>query len=405
MKKIIATAAAAALALALAGCGSPAASSSASSASASSASASASASSASASSQSVSKASFTDAKTADDAAKGAGIEKFGVMDKVTLDGKDFKDPKFGYAQGVAQATYENGAIALIVRKAEGSHTAPLTDRDKTEFAQTWSKSYEGLDVTCYGAAKGAATVISWADGTQEYGVTYQGLGGEDVTLDSDEVASVVKAIKEANATQKKETTEEKSSQSAAAATQNVVPNVIGMDASAAGAAIRAAGLSPDGATEGTVVDQNPAPGTQLDPGDTVSISTEGSTASNAVAVPDVVGMDPIDAANAIENAGLSPDGMASTQGTVTSQAPAAGTMLDPGDTVSFKVDVADNSANDESVTVPSLIGMDAASAGATLENLGLSPDGSSEGTVVEQNPAAGTEVSPGDTVSIKTDAN
>lgn len=83
----------------------------------------------------------------------------------------------------------------------------LTDRDKTEFSNTWTKPYEGLDVTMYGPAKGAATVVTWADGTASYGVTYQGLGGEEVTMDSDEVAAIVKGIKEANT--KKEKTEKK----------------------------------------------------------------------------------------------------------------------------------------------------------------------------------------------------
>ena len=222
MRKIAAFAAAAILAFALAGCGSSSASSSAASSSEASASSSAasssaaSASSSSAASQAVTTVKMTEVKTADEAAKGAGIEKFGVFETITLDGKDFKDPKFAYGDGAAQATYDNGTVALVLRKADGKHTAPLSDRDKTSFAQTWSKNYDGLDVTCYGAAKGAATVINWADGTQEFGVTYQGQGSEDVSLDSDEVAEIVKAVKQANAKQevkKEETKKEESDQS------------------------------------------------------------------------------------------------------------------------------------------------------------------------------------------------
>ena len=112
-----------------------------------------------------------------------------------------KRPAFSYAEGVANANYETGAIGVIVRKADGNHTAPLTDRDATEFAEAWTKSYEGLDVTLHGPAKGAATVVTWKDGTAEYGVTYQGLGGEEVTMDSDDVAAIVKGIKEANTEQ------------------------------------------------------------------------------------------------------------------------------------------------------------------------------------------------------------
>ena len=214
MRKIAILAAAAALAFTLAGCGTQSASSSAESSEAMSASDVSASSSVESSpaAQAVSTVKFTTVKTADEAAKGAGINKFGVFDKIVVDDAEYKDPAFGYAEGVAEATYENGAIALIVRKADGKHTAPLTDRDKTEFAQKWTKSYESLDVTCYGAAKGAATVVTWADGTQEFGVTYQGLGGEEVSLDSDDVAAVVKALKEANAKEQPKQEEPKQEQ-------------------------------------------------------------------------------------------------------------------------------------------------------------------------------------------------
>lgn len=90
--------AAAVLAFALAGCGSQASSSASASSSSSSASE-AVASSSSAVSQTASTVKFTDVKSADEAAKGANISKFGVFDKITLDGAEFKNPKFGYADG------------------------------------------------------------------------------------------------------------------------------------------------------------------------------------------------------------------------------------------------------------------------------------------------------------------
>lgn len=196
MKKITVVALMMALAFVLVGCGS---SSAPSSSAASASDVSEPSSSASAPSQNVEAVKWNDAATADEAAKGAGFDKFGIMDKITIDDTDYTAPTFSYAGGVAQAAYEKGAIGLYVRKAAGKHDVPLTDRDTTEFAQKWAKSYEGLDVTLYGPAKGAATVITWSDGTQDFGVTYQGLGGEEVTLDSDEVDAIVKGFKDANA--------------------------------------------------------------------------------------------------------------------------------------------------------------------------------------------------------------
>lgn len=232
MKQIVTIAAAVALCIALVGCGSSGSSSSAesseSSATAATSATASATSSASASSQSTPAVNWKDVTSPEEAAIGAGITKFGVMDSVKIGGNEFKDPKFSYTDGVAQATYETGAVALIVRKADGAHTVPLTDRTASEFANTWTKSYEGLDVTLYGEGKDAATVFEWADDTQEYGVTYQGLGGEEVTMTSNEVASIVKNIKAANVVGKKQESAESASKSASAAsTQSQNANASG----------------------------------------------------------------------------------------------------------------------------------------------------------------------------------
>ncbi len=121
------------------------------------------------------------------------------MTTIALNGTEYKSPAFAYAGGVAQATYEHGATELVVRKAGAAHEAPLTDRNQTEFAQKWTKTYEGIEVTLYGATQNGATVATWKEGTQDYGVTFQGLGGEEVTMTSDEVDAIVKGMKEANA--------------------------------------------------------------------------------------------------------------------------------------------------------------------------------------------------------------
>ena len=158
---------------------------------------------------------WNEVKTAEEAAKGAGFKVFGVPEALTINDNEFKDPKFSYADGVAQAVYEGGAISFTIRKGEGKYTAPLTDRDKTEFANKWTQNYEGLDVTMYGASNGAATVITWNDGIADYGMTYQGLGGEEVAIDSDETGELVKAIKDANAEEGEQSSSSSSSSSSA----------------------------------------------------------------------------------------------------------------------------------------------------------------------------------------------
>lgn len=147
---------------------------------------------------------WTSTNTAEEAAKGAGFTEFGVMDKITVNGVDYNNPTFSYAGGVAQAMYENGAIAIFVRKADGPHTAPLTDRNQIEFAANWVEELEGLEVTLYGPSRGATVVADWNDDMEDFTVTYQGLGGEEVTMTTDEVAAIVKGFKDANVVEPKQ---------------------------------------------------------------------------------------------------------------------------------------------------------------------------------------------------------
>lgn len=158
--------------------------------------------------QSESSFTWTSVTTSEDAAKHAGFSSFGVMDKITIGSNTFTNPTFSYAGGVAQAYYESGAIGLIVRKAGGTRSATLTDLDTSTFAHKWRASYEGIDVNLYGASEDAATVITWTDGTHDYGVTYQGLGGETVEMGSNEIAAIVKGFKAANAATSATTQEE-----------------------------------------------------------------------------------------------------------------------------------------------------------------------------------------------------
>lgn len=150
---------------------------------------------------------WTDAKDATEAAKGAGFDKFGVIAKFNIGDLEYKDPTFAYAGGVAQATYETPATAIYLRKAVDTYETPLSDRHLDEFSARWNKILEGIDIACYGPAKGAVTVATWSDGNKSFGLTFQGLGGDEMTMDVDELAAIVKGIKEADADEK--ATEEK----------------------------------------------------------------------------------------------------------------------------------------------------------------------------------------------------
>ena len=128
------------------------------------------------------------------AAQGAGFASFDVPDSFTFGDLEFSKPTFSYADGVAQATYETAATMVTIRKGDGIYGAPLTDRNYAEFPQKWTQNHKGLEITCYGAKEGAATVIQWNVDSGAYAITYQGLGGEEMAMTPDEITSIVSGI-------------------------------------------------------------------------------------------------------------------------------------------------------------------------------------------------------------------
>lgn len=205
MKKLLVLAAALALAVGLCACGSQASSSAASSGSQAAMSASdksASASQVASASASSDTTNWTETDTADEAAKGAGFERFGVPSRTVIANYTFANPDYSYADHVAQAVYDiPGYVKLTIRKAEGDHKVPLTARDASEFAQTWKETHEGLEVTCYGDEKDDAIIFLWKDGSKEYGATIESEGATKVTMDDEDVDDIVKAVKSAETIQ------------------------------------------------------------------------------------------------------------------------------------------------------------------------------------------------------------
>ena len=183
MKRVATIAMAMALVLALSGC--------AASASSKSSSATMSASDVNAS---ASAASWTNVISAAEAAKGAGLTSFSMPDRTVIADIVFTNPAYSYTTGVAQAKYDNGA-SLIIRKDDGSHSAQLTDSDVSKLTATWTKTYEGVEVTCHGVARGAATYITWKTNAGEYGVTLQSTDSKELAMDEEDIADIVRAIK------------------------------------------------------------------------------------------------------------------------------------------------------------------------------------------------------------------
>jgi beta-lactam-binding protein with PASTA domain len=186
-----------------------------------------------------------------------------------------------------------------------------------------------------------------------------------------------------------------------------VPNVIGLKEDVAAKRIDDSGLKSVPRTgqsdrpQGVVFAQKPGAGTQLDEGQTVTISIS----AGRQAVPNVTGLQEQQAVQQLQNAGLQTAvrrvPSSRPKGTVLSQSPDAGVVAASGTTVTLTV-----SNGVKPIVVPSVVGQTQGEAVNTLTGLGLKTDLNNvssarpAGTVVAQKPASGKKVPKGSTVTL-----
>jgi serine/threonine-protein kinase len=193
--------------------------------------------------------------------------------------------------------------------------------------------------------------------------------------------------------------------------ERVVPKVVGLTADVAATKLNDAGFevqiqsvrSAD-RPESEVIRQRPNPGEEAEEGSTVTVFV--SSGPGTAEVPDVGGRTVTDARRALERRGFKVEIERDFSDTVDKNRvvetrPAARTPLTLGSTVSLVV-----SRGREQVEVPDVVGQDRDDARSRLERVDLAVEvteqESSEepGTVISQDPAAGTEVAKGDTVTL-----
>jgi len=213
-RKLIALVAAAVLASSIAvmaGCSSSASSSaksasasaSASAASASASASSASASAASASAEAASSASaeianpWHDAATAEEAARGAGLEAFPLPEGEIADlGAPF-EVTYSYMDGMAQARYEFGASAVTVRTGKPAEGGQFDiSGDYNTYAHEWTENIGDVPVACAGNREGDSTKTYWGEDTIAHSIVAEGLGGDtDFGLNVERLTVFVEAMK------------------------------------------------------------------------------------------------------------------------------------------------------------------------------------------------------------------
>jgi beta-lactam-binding protein with PASTA domain len=192
----------------------------------------------------------------------------------------------------------------------------------------------------------------------------------------------------------------------------VVPNVVNTPQQNAEDAIVAANLAvgtvtfqtSGGIPAGNVISENPAAGQMRSPGTLVALVV--SLGPNGVLVPDVTGLSQSAATSAINNAGLAVANVKTIASNdipgVISQSPPFATIVPPGTGVSLLVSVG------QSVSVPNVVGLTQAAASNAIASAGLVvgtvTNAASEtvpaGSVISQNPSAGTSVASGSAVDL-----
>ena len=200
-----------------------------------------------------------------------------------------------------------------------------------------------------------------------------------------------------------------------------VPNVVGMTEAEAEDALTGVGLKLGQVTQehsdtvpaGRIIRQNPAAARKVSRGTEVRlvVSKGPEAAEETVSAPELSGMSVADALAALDDLGL--NGAEAQEysdtvpeGEIIRQEPAAGTELPLGSTVTIVVSRG-SQPGDETVSVPDISGMSVAEALAALDDLGLNgaeaqeySDTVPEGEIIRMEPAAGTELPLGSTVTI-----
>ncbi len=158
--------------------------------------------------------------------------------------------------------------------------------------------------------------------------------------------------------------------------------------------------------EGKIISQDPTAGTKREKGTKVNITV--SQGIEQITVPDLTGKSAAEAKQLLQDKGLVPSAGAGkysdsiAKDLVVSTNPAAGQAVKKGTTVEYYL-----SLGSEGIAVPDVVGQGEGAATSTLNNAGFmvtfdyaDSDTVPEGTVISQNPKAGTKLKSNESVNI-----
>ena len=137
---------------------------------------------------------WSDVESAEEAAKGAGIDSFVIAEDPGLDLGQLFERTYRCMDGIAEARLEYPASALTVRKGTIAEEGDISG-DYTEYANTWTQDVNGIEVTCFGNREGDAAKSIWTVDNMYFSIVAEGLGGdEDFGLNAERLTAMVNNI-------------------------------------------------------------------------------------------------------------------------------------------------------------------------------------------------------------------
>ena len=142
---------------------------------------------------------WTQASTAEEAAKGAGLDSLADLNGVKISLGELGTMgsiTYRYMDGVAQIFCPAAAVEMSAVKAKVPAGDGDVSFDSTEYAHQWTQDVDGQQVQCFGNREGEATKTIWTDGEYNYAVLAYGAGGDDdYGLQAEDVAIMVNALR------------------------------------------------------------------------------------------------------------------------------------------------------------------------------------------------------------------
>ncbi len=140
---------------------------------------------------------WSDVGSAEEAAKGAGIDSFTVPEGAEISLGTVKVESYRCMEGLAEVHFPIGAVEMTIRKGLDSTAEPGdVSGDYGEYKHEWKSDIDGIEVICYGNREGEATKTLWNAGDYCYSVVALGAGGDsDFGLSPEDLAIIVSGTK------------------------------------------------------------------------------------------------------------------------------------------------------------------------------------------------------------------